>query len=133
MQAVARTTGVRASTRKVRLVADSIRNLPIDKAVALLKTTQKRGSSILLKTLQSAIANATQQGAVAADLRIVRIDVDGGPTLRRMHIGSRSHVRMYTKRSSHVRVTVGDTKDEKKVAKNEVKTVVKEEKKEEVK
>ena len=129
------TKGVRISTRKVRLVADSIRNMPVGKAMQLLMTTQKRASIMLAKTLKSAVANAVLKGAKQEDLWIVRIEVDGGTALRRMHIGSRSHVRMYTKRSSHVRIVVGDKKEE-KVVKEVVKTekkVKKAEKKEEAK
>jgi large subunit ribosomal protein L22 len=125
MEAQARTKGVRISTRKVRLVADAIRNMPVTKALAILATTQKRASTTLAKTVKSAAANAVQKGAVEAELVIVRIEVDGGQTLRRMHIGSRSHVRMYTKRSSHIRIVVSDMHDEKKIEK----PVEKEEKK----
>lgn len=114
MEAQARTKGIRISTRKVRLVADAIRNLPVAKAMQLLATTQKHGASVLVKTLKSAIANALQKGGLEADLFVVRLEVDGGPTLRRMHIGSRSHVRMYTKRSTHVRIVVGDKKEDSK-------------------
>jgi len=113
-QAQARTTGVRISTRKVRLVADAIRNMPVTKALQLLSTTPKHGASILLKTVKSAVANAVQKGADEASLQIVGIEVDGGPTLRRMHVGSRSHMRAYTKRSTHVRIIVSDMKTEKK-------------------
>lgn len=118
METQARTKSVRISTRKVRLVADAIRNMPVGRALQILATTQKHGASVLVKTLKSAIANAVAQGAAEADLVIIRIEVDGGPTLRRMHIGSRSHVRMYTKRSTHVRIVVGDKKV-KQVKKNE--------------
>lgn len=128
-QAYARTTGVRISTRKVRLVADAIRNMSVDKAMQLLATTQKHGASVLIKTLKSAVANAVQKGNVdEKQLVIVRIEVDGGPTLRRMHIGSRSHVRLYTKRSTHVRIVVSDMKEE-KVEKTVSKKQTKEEKK----
>ncbi len=140
MQAQARTTGVRISTRKVRLVADAIRNMSVAKALQLLETTQKRGSGVLVKVLKSAVANAVQKGADEAALIIVRIEVDGGPTLRRMHIGSRSHVRMYTKRSSHIRIVVDDMKSTKGTSISTVvksdkkaKKPVKEEKKEETK
>ncbi len=115
MEAVAKTTGVRISTRKVRLVADAIRNMPVAKAMQILLTNKKHGASILVKILQSAVANALQKGNVdEAALYIKTLEVDGGPILRRMHIGSRSHVRMYTKRSTHVTVIVSDTKTMKK-------------------
>ena len=130
-QATARTTGVRISTRKVRLVADAIRNMKVTAALQLLATTQKHGASVLIKTLQSAVANALQKGATdEASLQIIQLEVDGGPTLRRMHVGSRSHMRPYTKRSSHVRIVVSDMKDVSKETKEpEEKKETKEEKK----
>jgi len=130
MKAQAHTKGIRISTRKVRLVADSIRNLPVNSALKLLLTTRKHGASVLIKTLKSAIANALQKPNVKEeDLVIDQIQVDGGPTLRRMHIGSRSHVRLYTKRSSHIRIVLTD---ERKNAEPEIKNE-KMEKKEETK
>ena len=125
MEAIARSKNVRISTRKVRLVADAIRNMPVAKAMTLLVSTQKHGASVLSKTLKSAIANAVQKGAQEAELKIIRLEVDGGPTLRRMHIGSRSHVRMYTKRSTSIRIVVSDMKKVQPVV--EVKKEVKEE------
>ncbi len=111
MEAIARTKNIRISTRKVRLAADSIRFLPVTKALQMLQTTQKHGAHVLIKTLQSAVANAMQKGNVREeDLIITQLEVDGGPTLRRMHVGSRSHMQMYTKRSSHIRIVVSDTK-----------------------
>ena len=113
MEVQALTKGVRISPRKVRLVADAIRGMQVHQAVALLQTSPKHGASVLIKTLKSAIANALQKGNVQeADLFIVRLEVDGGGALRRMHIGSRSHVRMYTKRATHVRIVVGDRKND---------------------
>lgn len=115
MEAVARTTGVRISPRKVRLVADAIRNMPVSRAMEILLTNKKHGASILIKTLASAMANAVNKGNVDEKaLYIKTLEVDGGPILRRMHIGSRSHVRMYTKRSTHVKIVVSDTKQVKK-------------------
>lgn len=108
MQAVARTTGVHISPRKVRLVADAVRGLSVDQALRVLEATNKHGASIMRKTLQSAIANYEQKGEKNAQLVIATLEVDGGSILRRMHIGSRSHVRMYTKRSTHIKIVLQD-------------------------
>lgn len=123
MEAVAKTKSVRISPRKVRLVADAIRELSVDRALQLLITNQKHGASVLLKTLQSAVANALVKGTTdQSKLYIARLEVDGGPTLRRMHIGSRSHVRMYTKRSTHVTLVVSDIA--KPIAKKQMKKAI---------
>ncbi len=49
---------VRVSPRKVRLVADAVRNLSIEEALHVLETAEKRAALPIAKTLKSAIANA---------------------------------------------------------------------------
>lgn len=107
-QAVAKTNGIRISPRKVRLVADSIRNMSVIDAMQLLSVTPKRGASILQKTLQSAVANALQKGAKSDELFILKLEIQGGTVLQRFHSAARGRARPFTKRSSHVVVTVGN-------------------------
>ncbi len=54
---VAKLKGCPMSARKMRLVTDIVRGLPIDKALAVLKFTRKEAAIWLFKLLQSAIAN----------------------------------------------------------------------------
>ena len=78
MEAVARLRHYRGAAQKVRLVADLVRMKPVGAALATLRTTRKRCSRDLAKLVESALANAQQQGpGVDADALVVsRIAVD---------------------------------------------------------
>jgi large subunit ribosomal protein L22 len=79
MEAVARLRHYRGSAQKVRLVADLIRMKPVGRALAMLRATPKGCAPDLKKLLESAVANAQQNGSgVDADALVVsRILVDG--------------------------------------------------------
>ncbi len=97
MEVAAKLKFVRLSAQKCRLVCDQIRGLPIDRAVDILKFSQKKSAVILKKVLDSAIANAEHNnGADIDDLRIAKIYADQGPTLKRMHAQSKRKGRSHT-------------------------------------
>ncbi len=79
MEAVARLRHYRGSAQKVRLVADLIRMKPVGRALATLRATPKGCSPDLKKLVESAVANAQQNGSgVDADALVVsRVLVDG--------------------------------------------------------
>ena len=79
METVARLRHYRGSAQKVRLVADLIRMKPVGRALATLRATPKGCSPDLKKLVESAVANAQQNGSgVDADALVVsRILVDG--------------------------------------------------------
>ena len=78
MEAVASLRHYRGSAQKVRLVADLIRMKLVGKAIDTLRTTQRRCSPVLLKLVESAVANAQQNesGADADALVVKKIVVD---------------------------------------------------------
>lgn len=105
MQITATANQVRISPRKVRLVADSIRNLPLEQAIASLQATRQRGSQVLTKTLMSAIANATNNANLErSNLKISEILVSDGPALKRYHASTRGRIHPYKRRSSNVKI-----------------------------
>ena len=74
--------GVRLSVDKGRLVADLIRGKKVDQARDILKFTQKKAAGIVLKALDSAIANAEHNdGADIDELKVKTIYVEQGTTL----------------------------------------------------
>jgi large subunit ribosomal protein L22 len=80
MQATARLTNARISPQKCRLVADLVRGRPVGGAVAMLKFTPKKGADLVLKVLESAIANAEHNlGADIDQLKVARIEIDTAP------------------------------------------------------
>ena len=110
MEFVAYTKGVRISPRKVRLVVSAIRNLSILQAQSVLSTLQKRPSLVLQKTLKSAMSNAIHNGKLKEEKLVIKgIEVFEGPALKRFHHSTRGRVHPYKKRSSTIKVVVGET------------------------
>ena len=84
METKAIVRGVRLSSDKGRLVADLIRGKKVDQARNILKFTQKKAAGIVLKALDSAIANAEHNdGADIDELKVKSIYVEQGTTLKR--------------------------------------------------
>ncbi len=101
----------RVSAQKVRLVADLIRNKPVDKALDILTFSRKRAAKIVKSALASAIANAeNNEGADIDELRVSTIYVDEGPTMKRWHARARGRGAKILKRTSHITVKVSDKK-----------------------
>ena len=107
MQAVASVKEIRTSPRKVRLVADAIRNLSLQEAQDALSVIQKRGAYDLEKVLKSAIANAVNNGKLdKGNLVIKNIDVSEGTPLKRFRPSTRGRVHRYEKRSTSIRIVL---------------------------
>jgi large subunit ribosomal protein L22 len=118
MQATAIMKHVRISPQKGRLVADQIRGLPVARAIELLAFSDKKAAALLKKTLESAIANAEHnEGADVDELRVSRVLVDGGATLKRFHARAKGRGVHILKRTSHISVTVSDEKQSRKPSK----------------
>jgi large subunit ribosomal protein L22 len=113
-KAIARHVGM--SPRKVRLVVDQIRGLPVNEAYALLQFSKKSAAEPVGKTLRSAVANAQvksqDEGTTldVDDLFVREVFVDEGPTLRRWRAAAQGRAAPRRKRSSHITVVV-DTKE----------------------
>lgn len=109
METKAKLTYARISPQKCRLVADQIRGLPVEQALQLLAFSPKKGAGIVKKVLESAIANAEHNdGADIDELKVARIFVDQGPTLKRMHARAKGRGNRILKRTSHITVTVAE-------------------------
>lgn len=99
----------RTSPQKIRLVADQIRGLPVERALSILTYSNKKAASVLKKLLESAIANAEHNdGADIDELLVASIYVNQGPTLKRLSPRARGRADRILKRMSHITVTVAD-------------------------
>jgi large subunit ribosomal protein L22 len=97
----------RISARKARLVIDLIRGDPVETALTKLRFCKRRAASMILKVVESAIANATQKsGAEPEDLVVHRACVDEGPTLKRWRPRSMGRAYPRMKRTSHIKVVL---------------------------
>src|SRR5690242_7979342 len=102
---------VRISTRKVRLVADAVRNMPVQQAISTLSLVQKRGASVLLKTIKSAVANAVHNGKLVEDkLMIDSLEVQEVAFHKRFHASTQGRVHPFKKRSTHITVILKEKK-----------------------
>ena len=98
------------SPRKMRLVADLVRGEKADKALQILRFSQKEASRRLEKLLMSAIANWQAKNEDAdvedADLFVKEIRVDGGTMLKRLRPAPQGRAHRIRKRSNHVTVVI---------------------------
>ncbi|OIQ28119.1 MAG: 50S ribosomal protein L22 [Bacteroidetes bacterium MedPE-SWsnd-G2] len=99
------------SPRKMRLVADLVRGEKAEKALQILRFSQKEASRRLEKLLLSAIANwqAKNEDASIEDagLFVKEIRVDGGSMLKRLRPAPQGRAHRIRKRSNHVTIVVG--------------------------
>ncbi len=110
MEVSARLSHVRVSPQKVRLVADQIRGLSIERAQNILKFSNKKAAEIISKVLESATSNAEHnEGADIDDLRITTIFIDEGRTAKRFQPRAKGRANRILKRSSHITIVVADS------------------------
>ncbi len=104
------------SPRKMRLVADIIRGVDIEKALNVLKFNGKEASNRLEKLLLSAISNweSKNEGQKIEDshLFVKEITVDSGRMLKRIQPAPQGRAHRIRKRSNHVTLTLGSRKQE---------------------
>ncbi len=109
METVAKLRHARISPQKCRLVADQVRGLPVEQALQLLTFSTKKASHIIKKVLESAIANAEHNdGADIDELKVAKIYVDQGPTMKRMRARAKGRGNRILKRTSHITVAVAE-------------------------
>ena len=98
---------VKMSPRKIRLVADAIRHMSIDRALAMLATSDKRAALPLAKAFKSAVANAVNNASLEkSSLVIGSINITDGSPLKRFHPSSRGRTHPYKRRSSNIRIVL---------------------------
>lgn len=103
---VSTTRFVRGSDRKVGLVTEMIRGMPVDRAMAALQFNPKRAAVSVRKTLMAAVADAEQAQADIAALVVAESRVDGGPLIKRFKAKDRGRAHQILKRTSHIVVGV---------------------------
>lgn len=100
------------SPRKMRLVADLVRGQKVERALNVLRFSQKEASRKLEKLLLSAINNWQQKNEEGnleeAGLFIKEIRVDGGTMLKRLRPAPQGRAHRIRKRSNHVTIVLGE-------------------------
>lgn len=105
---------VPTSPRKMRLVADMVRGMEVDKALYALKLHPKEASARLEKLLLSALSNYEQktEGTVdTANLFVKEIQVDSARSLKRLQTAPQGRAHRIRKRSNHVTLVLDSKND----------------------
>lgn len=110
MEAAAKLRNYPTGPRKMRLLADVIRGMEVEKALAILEHHPQHNAMPLAKLLRSAMNNWEQQNesgsAADAGLVVKTIFVDGGRMLKRMRPAPQGRGYRVRKRSNHVTLIV---------------------------
>src|SRR4029078_646409 len=118
MEAVAKLNNYPTSPRKMRLLADLIRGMEVEKALGVLQFNPKHPAVPLYKLLKSAINNWEQKNTDVkvedAKLIVKTVMVDGGRVIKRMRPAPQGRGYKVRKRSNHVTLIV-DSKSEKMI------------------
>lgn len=109
---IARLVDYPTSPLKMRIVADLIRGVEVNKALDILTFTRKEAAKVLSKVVRSAIANFEEKSGMRAeesDLYVKTIFVDESRALKRVQPAPQGRAHRIKKRSNHVTVIL-DTK-----------------------
>jgi large subunit ribosomal protein L22 len=103
MEAKAILRYARISPRKVKIVLDLIKNKSVAEAIGILNNTPKAASEYLIKLLNSAIANATNNHNMDVEkLYVAEAFANGGPILKRIMPRAQGRAFRIRKRTSHI-------------------------------
>ena len=111
--AIAKLNDVPTSPQKMRLVADNIRGVEVNRALDILKYTKREAAGRLAKLLKSVIANwEAKNGADKKELEngnviVKTICVNEGRTLKRIRTAPQGRAARIRKRSNHVTIILG--------------------------
>ncbi len=110
MEALAKLRNYPTSPRKMRLLADVIRGMKVEKAIALLEHHPQHSATPLRKLVLSAIDNwkNKNEGGDVSGLVVKTIFVDGARTIKRMLPAPQGRAYRMRKRSNHVTVIVDE-------------------------
>jgi large subunit ribosomal protein L22 len=98
----------RVSAYKAREVLDLIRGEQVGRALEILEFSERDVAQIILKCLESAIANAEFTAAIPPDeLEVAACFADEGPTLKRWRPRARGRATRIRKRTCHITIIVG--------------------------
>lgn len=112
MQARAVARYVRIAPRKVRQVLNEIKGKRVDEALTILRYTPRAAANVLLKVLNSAVANAENNFEMnRSALVISKAFVDQGATMKRIRPRAQGRAALIRKKTSHITIIVEEKED----------------------
>ena len=101
--------GTRLSPQKAGLIADQIRGKSVDEAMDFLVYNKQKGSEVIKKLLESAIANAENNNNSDIDkLSIKSVIVNQGMRLKRMKARARGRADRIIKPTCHIEIILAE-------------------------
>lgn len=111
MEVKAKLRYARITPRKMRLVGDMVKKLPVEKALYQLKMSPKKGGKILVGLLDSAVANAREKGGFDVDnLYVKNVHVTDGPMLKRFIPRAMGRATKVRKKMSHIEIILDEAR-----------------------
>ena len=105
----AKVSYARVSVTKACFVLDAIRGKNVNEALAILKYNNRKGSTVIYKLLQSAVANAENNNGLKADnLYVAECFANKGPTMKRIQPRAQGRAYRIEKRTSHITVVLDE-------------------------
>ena len=104
----AKVSNYRQAPRKVRLIANLVRGKRVTHAITVLEHLQKRGAGPFKKLIESALANAKNEGLKEENLIIKEVRVDSGFTFKRFRPRARGSASSIHKHTSNILVKLGE-------------------------
>ena len=95
---------IRITPRKFRQIVPLIKGRPVEEAMAMLVSINKKASIYALEALKSALANAKRlhKDIDTSNIRVSKLIADGGPMFKRYRAGSMGRAGQIRKRTSHI-------------------------------
>ena len=109
MEITAKLSSAPLSAQKARLVGDQIRGLSVENALSTLQFSTKKAAEIMMKVLESAIANAEHNDSADVDeLYVSTVFINEGSTLKRVRARAKGRANHILKRTCHITVKVSE-------------------------
>ncbi|AEA34328.1 50S ribosomal protein L22 [Hippea maritima] len=107
MEARAFLRSAKISPIKVREVISLVKGKSVDEALVLLKYSNRKASFILKKLLESAVANALEQGMDVDSFKVKNVTADDGIRMKRYRARAMGRAGRIIKRTSNITVIIG--------------------------
>ncbi len=108
MEAVDIQKFIHTSPRKLRLVADMVRNMPPARALEVLSITNKHAAKDLIKSISTVLANGKQKGLDQEKISFKKIEINEASKMKRFRASTRGRAKPYVKKMSHIKIVISD-------------------------
>ena len=99
---------IHTSPRKLRLVADMVRQMPPIKALEILQFTPKYAAKDLSLAIKTALSSAKQGGLDENIVFFKALEINGGPVMKRFTPASKGRALPFKRRMSHIKIVLTD-------------------------